>query len=151
MSELLSQLAILDGAGNIRYVQARLNDNGTLIAYSAPTVGGTPVSADNPLPTTGEFSSSTASAARAATVPVGGQAVDVFIDGDIGAGGGFIQNPINAIESLFVDPVNNAAVGSNTTCSELLPGQTYYLPANLLTTVSANAATSGHAFTAIAF
>ena len=64
--------------------------------------------------------------------------------------GAKIINPPEAVEPLFVDWVHNAgtiAPGANGTTVELGPGQSIDIP-SLTGTITANAATSGHPFTA---
>lgn len=86
------------------------------------------------------------------TVAVGGTAVEPFGAGVTFGAGGYITNPLEATESLYVDPVNTAgtvAPGTGGTTSELTAGASYPIPAGVTGTISVNAATTGHAFTAI--
>lgn len=88
------------------------------------------------------------------TVPTGGTAVTPFGAAFVFSNGGFISNPAEATENLFVDPVNTAGVtapGTGGTTSEIFPGGSYTIPPGVKATVSVNAVTSGHAFTAIAW
>jgi hypothetical protein len=90
----------------------------------------------------------TASAGFAHSIATGGTAQNAFLGITTGA---FITNPTNATESLFVDMVNAAGVvapGANGTTVELVPGQSQAFPA-LVTSISVNAVTTGHAFTAV--
>jgi hypothetical protein len=90
----------------------------------------------------------TASAGAAHSIATGGTAQNAFLGITTGA---FITNPLNATESLFVDMVNVAgtvAPGTHGTTVELVPGQSQAFPA-LVTSISVNAVTSGHVFTAV--
>lgn len=142
-------LPIIDGSGAERFVTADADTNGNLILYSVPAVGESPVSADNPMPVAPAASS--AAAADSSSVSNGGQPVVVFDAETIGAGGAFIVNPISATEDLFVDPVAPPGLVEGGSTSRLLPGQSYTLPPLLSGAVYANAASSGHAFTAVRF
>lgn len=91
----------------------------------------------------------TAVAGAATSVATGGTPVTVFTN--LHKGGAYITNPNAATESLFVDEVNPAgttAPGTHGTTIELVAGQTQVFPANV-GSVTANAVTSGHAFTAV--
>jgi hypothetical protein len=70
--------------------------------------------------------------------------------------GGFITNPLSAAEQglsapelLYVDFVGTAALGITGTTFALFPGQTISIPNDNATSVSVNAASSGHKFDAI--
>ena len=87
------------------------------------------------------------------SITTGGTAVNAFAANAV-VSGGFIRNPYNATESLFVDIVNAAqnvqGGGTNGTSVELLAGDTFYvLPSTKA--VSVNAATSGHVFVAVRY
>lgn len=87
------------------------------------------------------------------TIAAGGTAVSPFA-GTILKAGGFVTNPLNATESLWIDLYGTAgtvAPGINGTTFELVAGQTFSLPAGFGGTVSVNAATGGHTFSAVAF
>lgn len=89
----------------------------------------------------------TPAAAAAHSVAVGGTAVAALVNP---AKGGKVVNPLAAVESLFADLVNNAgtvAPGASGTTIEIAPGATLDVPP-LTGTVSVNAATGGHTFTA---
>jgi hypothetical protein len=91
----------------------------------------------------------------ATSITNGGTAVAVFAEVSgasvVPSDGAVIVNPWSASESLFVDIVNNAgtvAPGSNGTTVELKAGASFPVPANFKGTVTANAVTSGHTFSA---
>lgn len=89
--------------------------------------------------------------ALADRVAIGGTPVLVF-DGVL-RGGGYITNPLDAGQSLYIDPVGapgTAAPGASGTTTELVPGQTYSLPTNFNGAVMVNA-TLAQSFTAVAF
>ncbi len=72
--------------------------------------------------------------------------------------GGLIVNPayaedqgIAVAETLFVDIVSPATDGQTSTTIPLQPGQSFTIPPGDTISVSANAATSGHRFSAVAF
>lgn len=92
----------------------------------------------------------TAAAGAATVVTTGGTAVTVFPASTI-IQQGLITNPFDATESLFVDIVNapgTTAPGTNGTTFELTAGATFVVPP-ITNLVRANAATSGHVFTAV--
>lgn len=81
-------------------------------------------------------------------VTVGGTSV-VAASGALG--GGWIQNPIDAAESLFVDMVGNPAstraAADGTSTAELIAGQIFNIPSVAAgVNVKVNAATNGHKF-----
>jgi hypothetical protein len=85
-------------------------------------------------------------------VATGGTAVPVFATMPVN--GGYVTNPYSAAESLFIDPINNAdtvAPGAHGTTSELTAGQSYFVAPGTSGSLSANAVTNGHTFTAVAF
>lgn len=95
----------------------------------------------------------TGTAGAAHTVTTGGTPVAVFLGGSI-PNGAFIINPPDATESLFVDMVfaaGTTAPGSNGTTVELIAGQSFTFPGGLTGSVTANAVTDGHVFTAFKF
>jgi hypothetical protein len=84
------------------------------------------------------------------SIAVGGTAVSPFVNQTF-RGGGFIANPISATESLFIDltfVAGVAAPGVNGTTTELVAGQSFTIPPGFSGSVSLNAATGGHTFTA---
>lgn len=90
----------------------------------------------------------------ASVVETGGQAVTA-IYGPVQ--GGVIFNPatpdeqgIDVVEPLFVDIVRTAGIVETATTIPIQPGQSFYLPADQVNSVSVNAATSGHKFSVIA-
>ena len=91
--------------------------------------------------------------AAVTTVTTGGQAVVAIFGGVTGA---CIVNPsnpadqnVNPIEPLYVDPTGApAALTETATTFELQPGQAWFAPAGQLTSISVNAKTSGHKFSA---
>jgi len=91
--------------------------------------------------------------AAATEVVVGGQPVVAIFGGALGAA---IANPSNpadqgiaVVETLFVDPSGApAALTETATTFALEPGQTWIAPANQSSSVSVNAKTSGHKFSA---
>lgn len=86
--------------------------------------------------------------ADAYIVTTGGVPVVAFATATANA---YITNPNTATESLWVDPVNAAGLvspGVNGTTTELVAGQSYAPPTGAR--ISVNAATSGHAFVAVA-
>jgi hypothetical protein len=80
------------------------------------------------------------------TVPVGGTAVSIMWGPLVG---GFLVNPVRAIEALFVDLTGPAALHATATTVALGPGQGFIVPDGFTGTVSVNAATSGHVFSSI--
>lgn len=62
----------------------------------------------------------------------------------------YIQNPPDATEPLYVDMVNTATIGSSTS-SPIYPGGTFHISRPITTQVTAVAATSGHAFSAVKY
>lgn len=91
----------------------------------------------------------TGSAGNATEITTGGTAAVAFVGGTV-QNGAVITNPIEATESLFVDPVNPAGVaapGAHGTTFELAAGQSFRVPAQYANDVSVNAASSGHTFT----
>lgn len=95
----------------------------------------------------------TAKNPAASSVVTGGTAVTVFAAGAI-TGGGFIANPLNATESLWLDLVNvpgTTAPGASGTTVEIPIGGSFTIPAGLSNAVRINAVTAGHAFTAVSW
>lgn len=92
--------------------------------------------------------------AAAFKVPVAGKAVTAVF---AGVAGGLLQNPLLAVdqgivsaEVLFVDMSGATAVTAETaTCFAVQPGGKVKIPAGTSTTVSVNAKTAGHRFSAI--
>ncbi len=84
------------------------------------------------------------------TITTGGTSQTLFAAGTI-ANGAWITNPVGAVESLFVCPTGAAAgvVASGATF-ELVAGQTMTLGA-ASNAITVNAATTGHAFSAVRF
>ena len=87
------------------------------------------------------------------TVSTGGTAVTA-ISGPVN--GYYIFNPllavdqgIGAAEPLYIDTVGTATTSGNATNSAIAPGQAFYGIGLTNTTVSVNAATTGHAFTCV--
>lgn len=71
---------------------------------------------------------------------------------------GFITNPLNAAdqglavsESLWVDVVGPATLGTSSTSVEIVPGATYTFVPDATTNISVNAASSGHRFSAVVY
>jgi hypothetical protein len=79
-------------------------------------------------------------------VATGGTAVIVF---PAGITGGYIVNPFDATEPLYVNPVGDAVVGGTGATFALQPGQTWYAIEGQSTPTTVNAATSAHAFSAV--
>lgn len=133
------------------------DDAGSVGAASVVTISGTVDVAvtGQPISVTG-----TVDVASTPGVPVAGLATEIVTGGTPVAvfvntthDGAFITNPNAASESIFVDAVNNAdtiAPGVNGTTIELVAGQSQEFPA-LTGTVTANAVTNGHTFTAVGF
>lgn len=70
--------------------------------------------------------------------------------------GGYIVNPytntdqnISIAEWLYVDPVTSAIIGAYGTAVGLAPGGFYNIIPGQTTTLSVNAATTGHRFTVV--
>src|SRR6185437_8815590 len=87
----------------------------------------------------------TAAIANNTKITTGGTAVTVFAVDTVN--GGFITNPNDATESLFVDCFTTAGTvspGASGTTIELVPGQSFVIPTGLSNAVTANAVTSGH-------
>lgn len=170
------QSLVLDNSGNASSVNIQVE--GTLQSITAParsqgvyavisanrpkftvsSAGGVPVTLlflNVPLPTDVWFPgdvSRSGEAPLASVITNGGTAAVVFNPPP--SGGGVVVNPFAATESLFVDIVNSAgatAPGAHGTTVELVPGQTFDIPANFGGVVSANAVTGGHTFTAYGF
>jgi hypothetical protein len=88
-------------------------------------------------------------------VPVGGVAI-VSVYGPVQ--GGFLTNPVSAAdqdipqaEVLYVDVTGaDATLGETATTVPIQPGGTFIIP-NQTTSVSVNAATSGHSFSGVVF
>ena len=80
------------------------------------------------------------------TVPTGGTAVPVF---PTAINGGVIVNPYSASEVLYVDAVNAATLVGTATTFALQPGQSWAGIPGQTTVTTVNAATNGHAFSAI--
>lgn len=114
-------------------------------------VGGAPVSASNPFPTTSSGSApvpakATPSAPATQTITVGGTSQTVFPANGL-TNLGIIQNPPTATEPMYVCGSGAANVTGTAGTFTLLPGQSFNCyPSTLAWTV--NAATTGHAFTA---
>lgn len=95
-------------------------------------------------------------AADAAQIATGGGSVQVF-PGNVA--GGLIQNPLSnadqgvTAEVLYVDPTGaspgSAPGAGNGTCFALQPGQIWPVIPNQTTPTRANAASSGHKFSAV--
>lgn len=90
----------------------------------------------------------------ATQIVTGGTPVTAVLAVSSGIGGGYITNPLLAVdqgivtaEPLYVNIVSAATVASNGTTVALQPGQTWYAPAGQNSATSVNAATSGHKFT----
>lgn len=76
--------------------------------------------------------------------PNGGYITNPYLNTDQGIGG--------AAEPLYIDPVGTpgaVAGDGNTTTTVLYPGQTYTVIPGQTTVTKANAATTGHKFTAV--
>lgn len=97
---------------------------------------------------------SSAKAPLVFAVTTGGTAVVVWnstAPNIVPSDGAVIINPKAATESLFVNIVNTAgttAPGANGTTVELAAGDAFTVPPGFVGTVSVNAVTSGHTFTA---
>lgn len=84
----------------------------------------------------------------------GGTPVAVFAttgSTSVPSDGAVIINPFDASESLFVDlvsPATDTAPGANGTTAELIAGGSFVVPPNFSGTVTVNAVTNGHTFTA---
>lgn len=70
--------------------------------------------------------------------------------------GGFITNPatpedqnLSEVEPIFVDVNGAAALQETTTTFAIQAGQTFFLPVDLASNVSVNAASAGHKFSGI--
>lgn len=125
----------------------------TLNALSISSQGqaASPVTPTNPLPIVDAPLPLTPANPSAFAVAVGGTAVAAFAAGTI-AHGAYVTNPPDATEDLFLDMVNSpllASPGASGTTTRLAPGQSWTAPGPLTTAVMVNAATSGHAFTAV--
>ena len=89
-------------------------------------------------------------------IAVGGQGVIAI---QTMPNGGYITNPltatdqgISAIEPLYIDPVGSAAIlQGNGTVFALQPGQTWSVIPGQITPTYANAATTGHKFSAVSW
>jgi hypothetical protein len=79
-----------------------------------------------------------------------------------GPNGGYITNPISAVdqgfnqdtapEVLYVDPTGiPATTQANDTCFALQPGEAWFIIPGQTTTTSVNAVTSGHKFSVVFF
>lgn len=80
------------------------------------------------------------------TVPVGGTAVIVF---PAGIEGGYVVNPATATEPIYIDPVGDATLVEEGSTFALQPGQSWTAIEGQSTTTTVNAATNGHAFSAV--
>jgi hypothetical protein len=72
--------------------------------------------------------------------------------------GGFIANPasatdqgLDAVETLYVNPVTAATEAANGTTFALAPGQSWELIPGQTTNTSVNAASSGHKFSVVVY
>ena len=95
----------------------------------------------------------TAAAPDAFAIVNGGTPVAVFAPAEI-VNGAVIKNPSSSGETLYIDLVNPAQTadpGTNGTTMGVAPGATYIVPGKMAGTVSANAITSGHSFSAYRF
>lgn len=95
----------------------------------------------------------TPAAGLVSTITTGGTAVTA-LNGP--ANGCYITNPLTATdqgimtaEALYVNPTTTATTTGNGTTVSLVPGQTWFCPANSSLPVSVNAATSSHAFVVV--
>jgi hypothetical protein len=82
-------------------------------------------------------------------VSTGGTAVEVI---PAHINGGWITNPVEATESLFVNPTkpgSTTAAGNNGTDFELIPGDTWEVIPGQNTPTYVNAVTNGHVFSVI--
>ena len=89
------------------------------------------------------------------TIPVGGTAINAVFGPVLG---GKITNPQDAagqgipnVEVLFYSLTGPAVLFETATCFPLQPGQSFDIPEGLQTSISVNAATSGHQFSAYIF
>ena len=80
------------------------------------------------------------------TVPVGGTPVQAIPPDPAG---GVITNPYDAIEPLFVNPLGDADTSAGGATFALQPGQEWNVIPGQTTQTTVNAATAGHAFSAI--
>ena len=87
------------------------------------------------------------------TIPTGGSPVAVI---PAGVNGGIITNPYSAtdqnvgtVEPLYINPIGNATLNGNNQTFALQPGESWNIIPGQTTATTANAATGGHAFTAI--
>lgn len=130
--------------------------NGSVAAGTPVTVTNTPTVLQGTTPwiTQPQPEPVTSVAGDAHAIVTGGTAVALIV-GPINSG--YVMNPLSnvdqgitsAAEVAWVNEVTTAGtVGNNTNCT-LQPGQTYTLPPGFTGTLSANAATSGHAFTVV--
>ena len=88
-------------------------------------------------------------ASAVASIAIGGTAVTVFGIGTI-VSGAVITNPSTATEMLFIDTVASASLAETGTTFALAAGQSFsFGPAS--GAITANAATAGHAFSAVRF
>lgn len=93
-------------------------------------------------------------ACAASVITTGGTAITA-INGPVR--GGYIYNPPSTagqgggLESLIVNPAGTAGLVGSGLNTEITPGQTYSLPGQLPagSSISVNAATSGHTFTCV--
>jgi hypothetical protein len=121
---------------------------------SVVTIAGQPIAvtiSDQPVSTTPALFQITYEPATGPhVITTGGTAVDVFGPGELTTQG-VIYNPTTAPGILYVDAINPAQTtspGSNGTTFEILPGGSFVYQANM-NTITANSATSGHAFAAM--
>lgn len=85
--------------------------------------------------------------AESFSIATGGQAQLVFKSNPLG---GFLQNPLSATESLFVNPIGAPTLddASNTTF-EIVPGGIWNVIPEQISTTQIIGATSGHKFSAV--
>lgn len=123
----------------------------TGIMLTAPTDGaGNPCTAASPCSNTGLPQTTTAVVAGTTTITTGGTSQTVFAAGTL-IRGGYITNPSTATENLYVDPTGAAATTTEAGSSfALLAGQTFLLGPTA-NAVTVNAATTGHAFSAVRY
>jgi len=101
----------------------------------------------------GEARSTTPTAGAASAIVTGGTAV-TLVTGPVN--GCYIVNPLTATdqniataEVAYINPVTTATTTGRGTTTTLQPGQSWSCVAGQFTNVSANAATSGHAFVVV--
>jgi hypothetical protein len=160
----VTQLEVIDGAGNPRNIQT-WSSNGSTSGNLNPLqaiVGAdvaNPASLTNPVPVEDTIYALTPGNATTTTIAMGGTAVTV-VTGP--CKGGYITNPPNAAsqgigtaENLYVDPVNSPGhtdAAANGTTALLVPGQTFSFSALASgVVIKANGNTTGHKFSAVVF